>query len=87
MKENVGKQKIPEHIKEELLAAVAAEIKGEFVQRHKINDISPSFPYHHRTLANRESLGTGPKEAFMVGKHKMYAKSALLQMLRDDLSR
>jgi hypothetical protein len=58
MKNTVGKTKIPEHIIEQLLAAIDTEIKGEFIQRCKINEISPSFPYDHRTMANRDSLGT-----------------------------
>jgi len=80
------KRKIPEEIREQLIAAIDAEIKGEFVQRHKLNEISPSFPYHHRTMANRDSLKTGPAGAFTIGKHKVYRKAALLNMLRSDLS-
>lgn len=91
MKEKEKKQSpqtkvIPEHLKEQLIATIGSEIKGEFVQRHKLNEVSPSFPYHHRTMANRDSLGTGPKEAFMLGKHVTYSKKALLDMLAADLS-
>lgn len=85
-KEQAPKIKIPEEIREQLIAAIDAEIKGEFIQRHKINKLSPSFPYHHRTMANRDSLKTGPRDAFTVGKHKVYRKTALLDMLRADLS-
>ena len=87
MEKTVTKTKIPEHAREQLLAAIAAEIKGEFVQRRKINELSPSFPYNHRTLANRDSLHTGVRGAFMAGKHIFYPKAALLEMLREDLSR
>jgi hypothetical protein len=87
MKETVGKTKIPEHVREQLLAAIDTEIKGEFVPRSKINELSPSFPYNHRTLANRDSLHTGVIGAFMVGKRIIYPKAALLEMLREDLSR
>lgn len=82
----VPRTKIPEELREQLIAAVDSELKSEFPQRHKLNKESPSFPYNHRTMANRDSLGTGPKEAFMVGKHKIYRKAALLEMLRADLS-
>ncbi len=85
-KNQTPKIKIPEEIREQLIAAIDAEIKGEFVQRHKLNELSPSFPYHHRTMANRDSLKTGPRDAFSVGKHKVYRKAALLEMLRSDLS-
>lgn len=81
------KTRVPEEMRERLLAAISAEIKGEFVQRHRINDESPSFPYRHRTLANRDSAGTGPKGAFNIGKYRVYLKSALIDMLREDLMR
>lgn len=82
----VPRTTIPEELREQLIAAVDAELKSEFPQRRKLNKESPSFPYHHRTMANRDSLGTGPKNAFMVGKHKVYRKASLLDMLRADLS-
>lgn len=85
-KKQTPKAKIPEEIREQLISAIATEIKGEFVQRHKLNLISPSFPYNHRTMANRDSLKTGPAGAFTIGKHKFYRKTALLEMLRSDLS-
>ena len=34
------KRKIPEEIREQLIAAIDAEIKGEFVQRHKQTEIA-----------------------------------------------
>lgn len=80
------KTKIPVEMREKLIAAIAAEINAEFVPRHEINERSPSFPYDHRTMANRDSMGTGPQGSFTVGKHKMYHTPRLIEMLRSDLS-
>ncbi|ABC76492.1 hypothetical cytosolic protein [Syntrophus aciditrophicus SB] len=70
-----------------LIEAVAAELGNpdSFTARHKINEISKSFPYHHRTLANRDSLGTGPKEHINIGKYKFYRNLSILEMLCKDL--
>lgn len=85
-KKQSTKTKIPEEVIKQLIDAIDSELKGEFVLRHKLNELSPSFPYKHRTMANRDSLKTGPKGAFQVGKHIVYPKNSILQMLRDDLS-
>jgi len=74
-------------IAEKLLQAVADEIKGDVIARHKINKLSPSFPYHHRTMANRDCLGTGVKEFITVGGRRFYLTKSLLDMLRADLSK
>jgi len=58
-----------------------------FTPRHRINQASPSFPYNHRTMANRDSLGTGPKDQINVGKHKFYGNLSILAMLCEDLSK
>lgn len=71
-----------------LISAVESEIGSTgFSPRHKINKISPSFPYDHRTMANRDSLGTGPKEKILVGKHIFHGNLSLLEMLCMDLSK
>jgi len=70
-----------------LIAAVEAEIGHTgFTARHKINQASPSFPFNHRTMANRDSLGTGPMDQINVGKHKFYGNLSILEMLCQDLS-
>lgn len=74
-------------IAEKLIAAVEAELGDGFTARHKINRVSKSFPYNHRTMANRDSLGTGPKDKIMVGKHMFYSNLSVLEMLREDLSK
>jgi hypothetical protein len=86
-KKKPNPKKISKESIDQLIAAINTEIKGEFIPRSKINQQSPSFPYNHRTLANRDSLHTGVKGAFMVGKHIIYPKIALIEMLREDLSK
>lgn len=70
-----------------LITAIAGEIGGPkvFVQRNKINTVSKSFPYDHRTMANRDVLKTGPTEKILVGKHILYGGLSLLEMLCKDL--
>lgn len=72
-----------------LVEAVAPELGNPdgFTPRHKLNQISPSFPYNHRTMANRDSLGTGPKDQINVGKHKFYRNLSILEILCKDLSK
>ena len=70
---------------EKLIEAVRQELKGEFIQRHKVNILSPSFPYDYRTLANCDCLGTGPAETLMCGGRMLYAKDSLLAWLRARL--
>lgn len=72
-------------ISEQLITAVDSEIKSNVVARHKLNSISPSFPYNHRTMANKDSKKLGPTESFMVGGKRFYTKKALLNFLRSDL--
>ena len=75
-------------IAEKLIEAVAAEIKGDVVARHKLNIVSPSFPLNHRSMANRDAIpGQGVKEFIMVGGRRFYSKSSLLEMLRTYLSK
>lgn len=74
-------------IAEKLLRAVDDEIKGDVIARHKLNKLSPSFPYSYRTLANRDCIGTGVKEFIMIGGRRFYIKNSLLEMLRDDLTK
>lgn len=72
-----------------LIIAVSAEIGNPtaFTPRHKINEVSKSFPYNHRTLANRDSEGTGPTEKILIGKHVFHRNLSLLEMLCKDLSK
>lgn len=72
-------------VAQKLLAAVDREITTEFFPRVALNTISPSFPWHHRTIANRMSRGTGPRESILVGKKRFISKVSLLEMLADDL--
>lgn len=74
-------------VAERILEAVANEIRGEVIPRHKINKISPSFPFSHRTLANRDSAGTGCKETLIIGNRMFYTKAGILDMLRSDLAK
>lgn len=74
-------------IAERMIEAVNQELKGDTFPRHKINKLSPSFPYSHRTLANRDSLGTGCKETLTIGGRVFYTKSGILEMLRRDLAK
>jgi len=74
-------------VAEKLIASVKTELGDGFTARHKINTLSPSFPYNHRTLANRDSLGTGPAEKIFIGKHIFYSNQSILEMLIDDLSK
>jgi hypothetical protein len=74
-------------IAEKLIAAVEAELGDGFTARHKINQAAKSFPYNHRTMANRDALKTGPKEKILIGKHIFYNNQSVLDMLRADLSK
>ncbi|MEQ8159716.1 MAG: hypothetical protein ABRQ33_00890 [Smithellaceae bacterium] len=74
-------------IAKQLVEAVAGEIKSDFVARSKVNKISPSFPYNHRTCANRDALKTGVKEKILVGNNILYKTTSLLEMLCEDLSK
>lgn len=70
-----------------LISAVESEIGSTgFTPRHTINRKSSSFPYDHRTMANRDSLRTGPNEKILIGKHIFYSNLSLLEMLCEDLS-
>lgn len=72
-------------IAQKLIEAVEAELGPGFTARHEVNQKSPSYPYKHRTIANRDSLGTGPKEKILIGKHVFYSNSSLVAMLREDM--
>jgi hypothetical protein len=74
-------------VAEKLIEAVAAEIKGDVIARHKLNNTSPSFPYNHRTMANKDSKKQGPAEFLIVGGRCFYTKKSLLNFLRVDLER
>lgn len=41
------------------------------------------IPYSPRTLANEDSLGTGPKEKIMCGRVVGYPRAALLEWLME----
>jgi len=75
------------HVAEEMIKAVEDELGSGFTARHKINEASRSFPYNHRTMANRDSLGTGPKEKLLIGKYVFYSNASILDMLCEDLSK
>jgi len=70
-----------------LISAIAGELGGpdSFTARHRINEISPSFPYSFRTLANRDAQGIGPDTKIMMGRFIMYNNLSLLEMLCKDL--
>jgi len=72
-----------------LIEAVASDLgdPNGFTPRHKLNQKSPSFPYNHRTIANRDSLGTGPKERLLIGKYMFHRNLSILEMLCEDLSK
>ena len=65
----------------------AEEELPKVVPRHKINKLSPSWPYSKGTMQNRDCDGTGVKERFMIGKHVFYLREQCLEFLRDELSK
>jgi hypothetical protein len=71
---------------EKVVEAVRKEL-AEIVPRHKINKLSPSWPYSKGTMQNRDCDGTGVKEKFMIGKHVFYLREQCLEFLRDELSK
>lgn len=73
-------------IAEMLIQVVDGELKGDIIPRHKLNILSPSFPYSHRTMSNRDSLKTGVREFIVFRGRRFYVKRSLLKMLREDLS-
>jgi hypothetical protein len=76
---------------EMLIRAVDKEIVPEVFARHNINKLSPSFPYNHRTMANRDSSKKDDvvrvKNTTVIGGRPYYSKQSLLAMLREDLAR
>ena len=64
-----------------------AEKLIDVIARHKLNNTSPSFPYNHRTMANKDSKKQGPAEFLIVGGRCFYTKKSLLNFLRVDLER
>lgn len=76
-----------EDVAKKLIEAVKAELGNGFTPRHQVNKKSPSFPYNHRTMANRDCVGTGPREKILIGKHIFYSNSSILEMLCKDLSK
>lgn len=74
-------------IAEELIRAVENEIKAEVFPRHAINKLSPSFPYNHRTLANRDAQKSGVSDFLMLGGRRLITKKGVLDFLRAELSR
>lgn len=70
---------------EKLISAIDSELKGDMIPRHKINELSPSFPWGYRTVANWDSLGVGVKESLAAGKYRLYVKSSLLDLVRRRL--
>jgi len=71
---------------EKIIAAVGRELP-EIFPRHKINKLSPSFPWAKGTMQNRDSEGTGVKERFMIGKHVFYTRDSTLDLVRQELSK
>lgn len=74
-------------IAEKLIEAVDAEIKSDVIARHKLNLFSPSFPYNHRTMANKDSKNQGPQEFFIAYNQRFYTKKSLLDFLRNNLKK
>ncbi len=74
-------------IAEKLIQAVENEIKAEIFPRHTINKLSPSFPYNHRTLANRDALNTGISEFLMLGGRRFITKKSTIDFLRRELAK
>ncbi|HQP25020.1 MAG TPA: hypothetical protein PLP16_07630 [Smithellaceae bacterium] len=78
---------VRESVNQQLIDAVDRELQGAIIPRHKINKLSPSFPWSYRTLANRDSLGTGPKEATSINDRVFYPKAAILDFLKNELNK
>lgn len=60
----------------------------EVVKRHKIKEYR-NFPFTRGYLQNRDSEGTGPGEAFYLGRYLCYFRDRLLEwtekeLLKDD---
>lgn len=71
---------------EQVIEAVGKEMPS-LVPRHKINKLSPSWPYSKGTMQNRDCDGSGVKERFMIGKHVFYFREKCLEFLRNELSK
>lgn len=67
--------------REAFLAAIAAELPPiVFRNWPRWKEILPMVP---RTVANDDSLGTGPTEFVYVGRVKGYSKKSFLEYLRQ----
>jgi len=71
---------------EKVVRAIEKELPEVF-PRHKINKLSPSFPWAKGTMQNRDSDGSGVKEKFMIGKHVFYTRDSTLDLVRKELSK
>lgn len=71
---------------EKIIEAVEKELPS-IVPRHKINKLSPSWPYSKGTMQNRDCEKSGVKGKFMVGKHVFYLREKCTEFLRDELSK
>lgn len=71
---------------EKVIAAIEKELPEVF-PRHKINKLSPSFPWAKGTMQNRDCDGNGVKEKFTIGKHVFYTRASTLALVREELSK
>jgi hypothetical protein len=69
-----------------VIDAVDRELAAEIIPRHRINELSPSWPWHFRTMANRDSKKTSKIETIMIGGRQFYKKTSMLDFLRRELA-
>jgi len=66
---------------EQLIHAVDREIIPEVFPRHKLNILSPSCPYDHRTIANQYHS----EDKILIGGRVYLSKASFLKFLRRKL--
>lgn len=66
---------------EQLIRAVDREILADVFPRHKINILSPSCPYDHRTIANQYHS----EDKIVIGGRVYLSKASFLKFLRQKL--
>jgi len=71
----------PHPLVEQVIHAVDREIKADVFARHKINILSPSCPYDHRTIANQYHS----EDKILIGGRVYLSKASFLKFLRQKL--
>jgi hypothetical protein len=83
MKEKFGLSEVEKGKREQILAAIAEQLPPvTFRNWKRWGDVLPFAP---GTVANDDSLGTGPKERVFVGRVCGYPKAALVDYMRGKM--